>query len=443
MNFYYNGAWRMDWGLGNPNKTATLIALLMIAIWAIPLTWKKGFWPTLVVFTGLAWCLVETYSRGGMVAFLAGMAVLLAWIPRPWPKRRWISLMTSFWILCGFVLWAKAQSRYGQGLFSEDQSIGNRLIIWKHVPEMMVAAPGGWGFGKGGESYTQWFQPFNQSVHYFNLVNSHFTWMVEGGWLVSVLYIFTWLMVLFLCWPSRQSRLKSLPLAIWVALGVGAFFSHVQESIWLWIIPFLTLGYVIYERSKNHRWPSVHSVVFSGAVSMVIVLLFIAKGLAGTSLSIAANKGEVTIGKGSSHTLIFVDRQVMGSFYGHTLRKFLATNPDQLSRSTFILLESPRDLKNLAVNRVIVSGQLMQEQKVVGNLNPGEQIVIVNPSCSPDEVKLNKALLEKTLVYFGEYSQAPSRNSWSSWPGIKTFQIDGAGDFVPSWPQMLLMLHKT
>jgi hypothetical protein len=32
---FFNGVWRMDWGLGNPNKTAAVIALLMIAVWAL------------------------------------------------------------------------------------------------------------------------------------------------------------------------------------------------------------------------------------------------------------------------------------------------------------------------------------------------------------------------------------------------------------------------
>ena len=109
MNFYYNGVWRMDWGLGNPNKTATLIACLMIAVWAIALLWKHGFWPALVLFTALAWCLVETYSRGGLVALLTGMAILLASIPRPWPRSRWIAIVAALWVVGAFVLYAKAQ----------------------------------------------------------------------------------------------------------------------------------------------------------------------------------------------------------------------------------------------------------------------------------------------------------------------------------------------
>ena len=443
MNFYYNGIWRMDWGLGNPNKTAALIACLMIAIWAIPLIWKRGFWPVLVVFTALAWCLVQTYSRGGMIAFVAGMGVLLLWIPRPWPKARWIAVVVSLWILGGFVLYAKAQTRYGQGLFTEDQSISNRLVIWRHVPEMMAAAPWGWGLGKAGDSYTQWFQPPNQSLNYLNLVNSHFTSMVEGGWLASVIYVFAWLAVLLLCWPLQQARLEALPLAIWVAFGVGACFSHIEESIWLWIFPLLALGYVAYERFRVRQWPRLSSFTLSGAAAVGLVAILILIGLTTSSLPLTFAHGVVTIGKVPTKTLIFVDRQVMGSFYGHTFRKFLVKDPNQLSHSSFILVESSRDLPSSSIARFVVSGRFTQDDTVVSQFDQGAQIILINPSCSPEEARMNDSLIGKTFVYFGEYSQAPCRSSWSGYPGINPLQIDGAGDFVPSWPQAILPPHKT
>jgi hypothetical protein len=66
MDFYYHGAWRMDWGFQNPNKTAVFIACLMLALWLAACVWRRGFWLALPAFTGLGYCLVHTYSRGGM-----------------------------------------------------------------------------------------------------------------------------------------------------------------------------------------------------------------------------------------------------------------------------------------------------------------------------------------------------------------------------------------
>ena len=443
MDFYYNGAWRMDWGLGNPNKTATLIACLMIAVWTMALVWERGFWPALVLFTALAWCLIQTYSRGGMASLLAGIAVLLFWIPRPWPKARMVGVVASLWLLGGFVLFAKAQARYGQGLFAEDQSSHNRLVIWKHAPEMMMSAPWGWGWGKAGDSYTQWFQPFDQSQSYLNLINSHLNFMVEAGWLASVLYLFAWLAIFFLCRPASHFRFKAIPLAIWVTFGVGGCFSHVEESIWPWILPMGALGYVARERIRVREWPSSSGFIFCGAVSAGIVALLIGTGGVTASQSIAYSRGVVTVGKGAANTVIFVDRRVMGALYGHTFRKFVVVNHGKLSEDSYCFVESSRDLPSFSITRAIVSGRLAGESDIISKLAHGTQVILVNPACSPDDAKWDGSLTEMTTVYFGEYAQAPSRSSWLDIPGIKARRIDGASDFVPSWPQAILTAPKT
>ncbi len=442
MDFYYNGIWRMDWGLGNPNKTATLIACLMIAVWSIALVWDKGFWPALVLFTGLAWCLIQTYSRGGMVALFAGIAVLLFWIPRPWPRARLLGVVAALWLLGGFVLFAKAQTRYGQGLFAEDQSIHHRLVIWKYAPQMMAAAPWGWGLGKAGDAYTQWFQPFDESQNYLNLVNSHFNFMVEAGWFASAVYLFAWLAIFLLCRPSPHFRWKAIPLAIWVAFGVGACFSHVEESIWLWILPVGALLCVIWERVRVCEWPSVSSLVLSGAFSVGAVVMLVAVGAVTASQPITCSRGWVTVGKGPMKTVIFVDRHVMGSLYGHTFRKFVAVNHDNLFDGSYCFVESSRDLPPFSTTCAVVSGRFAGKRDIIFKLAPGTQMILVNPVCSPDEAMWDRNLTEKTTVYFGEYFQAPARALWSNVPGIRSRQIEGASDFVPSWPEVILSTSK-
>jgi hypothetical protein len=443
MDFYYHDAWRMDWGLGNPNKTATLIACLMIAVWSLALIWKRGFWLALLVSTALAWCLVQTYSRGGMVAFLAGIAVLLHWLPRPWPKARGLGVVTSLWLLGAFVLLARAQMRYGQGLFPEDQSVGNRLEIWKHVPEMMVAAPRGWGFGEAGDAYTQWFQPFSQSQSYLNLVNSHFNFMVEAGWIASAFYLFAWFAIFLLCWPLEQSWLKAIPLALWVTFGVAACFSHVEESIWLWIFPVFALVYVVWERFRVGEWPSSLGFIFSGAISMALVAALIGVGVITTSLPIKWTHDLVIVGKGKAGTVVFVDRKVMGSLYGHSFRKFLARNLEAISQGSYCFVESSDHLAPASATLVVVSGRFAGEDKIDPQVDRCSQIIFVNPMSSPDDTGLNHNLIERATVYFGEYCEARSRSSWTNIPHLKALQIEGAGDFIPSWPQAILNSPKS
>lgn len=141
MDIYFHGFWRMDWGLGNPNKTAALIATLMIAVWALAYIRKWGFWIALGLFTGLGICLIHTFSRGGMVALGAGLLPLLWQAPRPWPWKQIAATAAAVWIMTGVSVFLQADNRYLQGLIKEDRSITHRLEIWEKTPRMMVDAP--------------------------------------------------------------------------------------------------------------------------------------------------------------------------------------------------------------------------------------------------------------------------------------------------------------
>lgn len=41
-DLHFHGIWRMDWGLGNPNKTGALIAILMVAVWMLTLLRREA-----------------------------------------------------------------------------------------------------------------------------------------------------------------------------------------------------------------------------------------------------------------------------------------------------------------------------------------------------------------------------------------------------------------
>ena len=151
-DIFFNGIWRMDWGLGNPNKTAALIAELMVAVWLLAYARKWGFWVTLGFFVVLGGCLIHTFSRGGLLAAFAGLITLIAFIPRPWPLPRIMTIGVSGLAILAFAIYLNAHERYGQGVIEEDRSIINRAELWRATPAMMVAAPGGWGIGNSGKA---------------------------------------------------------------------------------------------------------------------------------------------------------------------------------------------------------------------------------------------------------------------------------------------------
>ncbi len=275
---FFNGIWRMDWGLGNPNKTAALIAILMVAVWGLAYLRRWGFWLALVMFSGLGICLVHTFSRGGIVAAFFGLFPLVLVVWRPWPWSRIIGIVVSIWIIVAALIFLQAHKRYGQGVATEDRSISNRFEIWKAAPTMMADAPGGWGMGQSGRAYMNWYQPLDNNESYRTLVNSHLTWLVELGWIGRFLYLTGWFAVFVLCFPSAQARWMAVPFGIWVAFFVGAFFSSVAESICLWVVPVLALTAVLVWRIRHRVWLGAKSWLLPPLAAAACLSLVVASG---------------------------------------------------------------------------------------------------------------------------------------------------------------------
>ena len=375
--------------------------------------------------------------RGGMLALFAGVAVLLAWAPHPWPRARAIAAMAAIWITALFVIQAKAELRYGQGFFSDDPSINSRFAVWRRFSEMLAAAPWGWGWGRAGDAYTQWYQPVDQSINYLNLLNSHLSWMAEGGWGFSLFYMGGWFAVMLLCWPQRQVAMKGVPLAIWTAFGVGGFFSQVEDSVWLWAMPLLFLGLVICARAKRKNWPAWRSLAVGGLVSAWVIAGVIGVGCVTATLPIEVENSTVMIGRGSDKTLIYIDRGVMGKLYGHSLRRFLSGNVANLAGKTYLVTETSRYRGPADASQIIISGRMAQSVQIPSDLQQQGQLTLINPACFPEEMRWNLPGTTKVRVYFGEYAQNSSRSSWETCAGVRYLMIGGAGDFVPAWPGVI------
>ena len=302
--FFYEGVQRLDF-LGNPNKTAALIAMAMVAVWALPFVFRRGgFWVALCLFIPLGICLMHTFSRGGVVAALSGLGVMLACycngvrlaaarrascrergprrigelhdsefqrtgeaedvqrtcasckstlgVRRRDARRYFIAVSLAALVISFSAVFLQAHQRFTQG--TEDHSIRNRLVIWKEASAMMRDAPSGWGFGNSGKAFMEWYQPLDSLETYRTLVNSHLTWLVEMGWMGRFLYVSAWLLVLMLCLPMRnKAPWMSVCLGIWIAFFMAAIFSSVAECVWLWVLPVCALIAAIVARIKEFR----------------------------------------------------------------------------------------------------------------------------------------------------------------------------------------------
>lgn len=432
-DFFFNDIWRMDWGLGNPNKTAVLIAELMLVVWAFAFIRKYGYWIALVLFTGLGVCLFHTFSRGGLVALLVGLVWLAIFAPHPWPKRKWIAGRIVVLILCSTAVYLKSYQRYTQGFITEDRSITNRIAIWSTVPAMMFDAPYGWGIGNAGTAFMGWYQDIHRGEEYRTLVNSHLTWLVEMGWIGRFFYLFGWGAVLLLCFPSFERYWQSIPFGIWWCFGTGAFFSSVAESIWLWPIPVAAFAVTLFDRIRRKQFPRLSDwlLVCGGT----ILLLLAAAVSGGSGSGIHVEKGRVIVGRTTPETWLVIDEVVVGCYgYGRALRDYYATaNTHSSIGLTHRLAELPENLSGITL---VIAGQPADFspttlQKVSAQAS---RTILLAPRYSP--TGLENIPKDKISIIFGGLSVSPERLEWSKHYNIKL--ISGTADYFPDWPQLIL-----
>jgi hypothetical protein len=335
MDTYFKGVWRMDWGMGNPNKTAVLVAMLMIGIWSIVYFRNDFFWAVLLLFAGLSICLVHTFSRGGILAACMGFVTVIAHAPRPWPQWRTLGVLVAIGIVVATFLDLNAEQRFTQGIVTEDRSISNRIELWKSAPRMIMDAPNGWGLGNAGQAYIEWYQPLGHRETYRTLVNSHLTWLVEFGWPLRILYLLGWTGIFAVCWPVADVRWTAVPFGIWVTFAIGAFFSSVAEAPCLWILPGISFLPVIFYRFKCGG-ASIYRCLAAPVATVVGigVLSIIAENTGG--LPLRCENGVVIVGHGVPMVRVVTSATVFGRYPGRRLREYWLALPPERRRTIAI-----------------------------------------------------------------------------------------------------------
>lgn len=430
---FFQGFWRMDWGLGNPNKTAALIATLIVAVWSLAYVRNWLFWVSLVLFSVLGICLVHTFSRGGMVAAFCGLIPLLVFcLRRPLPMMRIVGVVAAVWVIIGAAIYLQAHERYGQGVVQEDRSISNRFALWKAAPTMMVDAPGGWGFGESGNAYTDWYQPLDRNESYRTLVNSHLTWLVEFGWIGRFLYFFGWLAVFLICLPTREARWLAVPFGIWISLFTGACFSSVAESLWLWIVPAIAFVWVIVWRIRHRTWPRTKLLLLPPSLAAAVLICL---ALLAPHSPIRKSGNVIVIGKGVPRLWIVADEVVLGKSFPRPLRANLTKNP----HVSCAIVESIEDLPDNVASALILSGKLESKNpmEIEKKLRSVKSLTLINPSFTPAEFPIPKDVDMRIAI--GEFSQVASASDWSNVAKVET--LVGTSDFVPNWPDVFLRHH--
>ena len=193
--FTFNGFVRWQLWFDNPNKTAVLFAeLAIVGVSLLVRRRSKLCFIGFLVLLASTYSLLRTFSRGGLVSLIVGCSIMYLGIPQRCGKL----YLRLTWCLsfCVFIAMVSIgigfSGRITQGLSGDDKSVGNRLELWSQVPRMIHDAPLGWGWGRSGEAYMQWYQPLERHERYRTLVNSHLTLLVELGVVGGIAWVLCW-----------------------------------------------------------------------------------------------------------------------------------------------------------------------------------------------------------------------------------------------------------
>ena len=447
---FYQGIPRWDFGLDNPNKAAAILACLLVVLLGLSLKsvktgqtcfdtfrrWCRWCCGVFAAAVGLA--LVHTFSRGGLVAFFVGVFILLAGSWKGTNRiRRWLPLLLVTFIMIETAVWMGFAGRMANSFPTDDASVGNRLMIWRSVPAMIVDAPCGWGCGNAGDAYMGWYQPLDRHERYRTLVNSHFTWLVERGWTGRLCYVIGFALLFALGLVRLKARGDPIPLAVWACFATAAFFSSVAEEWYTWVIPAALavplLRTFSFNATMRTRCVSVAASLFSGSLLLGTVAMIGYSYRPADVLPLRKlSDGRLVVGEGEPVAWAVCDPATMGGpAFGRLLRGFAQTSEGR--GKTYGLVDDLAAVPD-DVHHLVLCGRAADfDANALARFPTLTDVRVLAPSTREhtDKWLAARAKLPCIRVICGEFSEACPEEDVAGLSAVL-----GAQDYLPDWPRL-------
>ena len=423
--FRGGGLVRLQLGFDNPNKAAVLLGSLALVLTVAAFRLKRrGARVAGGVVSALCWGgLLLTFSRGALVAFGVGLLLVLPAIVRRSAGRRiWLVLLMGMTLaLAAFAC---------RGRFLSDASVGNRLEIWRAVPQMVAdAVLTGWGLGNAGDAYMGWYQPLRSHERYRTLVSSHLTWLVELGLYGRMAYCAGWLLALGIgLWRWRKKG-DPLAFALWLSFGIAALFSSVAESPVLWIVPVAVAIPAVVDFVRNFGRRDCQGLLAVALVWGVLLSLgLIWAGKDTGSVRVSPKNDTVFFGKGRPSIWIVRDLSVMGGgAYGRALRLYAQQATNVTCGIAAKLSDVPSD-----VRRLVLCGTASDVgTERLADFDALKEIRVLSPRSPARWLSATSSV--PIRVFCGEFDvRCPSADH------SRLQVVDGNGAYLTHWPEQAL-----
>lgn len=431
---------RLRLWFSQPNQGGAFFATLFSLALVLVVCAQSVLWRVLGGALSLLWLggILLTQSRGSLVAaFVAACLVtachfhargLLTW------KRLvliLVSLSFAGALACG--AFALASNR---GAADYRQSNEYRALLWKTFPRIMCDAPWGWGWGRVGAAYTNWYSSPDDWTYRRNLVNDHFTALAALGWLGGGLYLFGWIVgllgLLRLAWRGGTP----VPLAAWSVMAVTSFFNVILSARTILWIPIACLLPLLFER----RWRNLRFWILPTVTGLVctcgfLLAVYCVGNAFERSLVISRRGGAVLLGGENPRTWLVVDTDVQGSVFmpREEIREPFESNEDLPSIGVVNDLDA---LEGNKVRRLVLSGRHCAEflrRHAADGFRRGipSEIVFLSPGFSAAAIPPELHARARVRVVMGEFAARyyPDMANPPDWATV----VKGAEVYMPGW----------
>lgn len=279
--YYFKDRARLDLGMESPNYAAAVAAVAVVSIWVVILYRRPTHWTEVISWAALISALSVlhlTFSRGGAIACLAGViycTLLIIYKHRELVYENCARLVLFIGVFALLAFTTGFVSRVAPGYISADRSISNRITLWKGAVCALRDAPStGWGYGKSGWAYTQFYQSPNEYFRYATPVNGVLTIGVEFGWTVLCLLVGVVVTTLLSFW-SKSRDLSAVSLALQgatVVLFAANFFSTLGLSPTIWVLYCVCAFFCIKETWVALVYRQKRLAICAGAISGPLML---------------------------------------------------------------------------------------------------------------------------------------------------------------------------
>lgn len=426
---------------GTGNLAGAFLATVLLAGLALVLEVRRRPWRVAGVLIALL-SLVGvflTQSRGALMATLVSAAIVeICWMHgRGLLTRKRLFIAGLVTILLGAVIVTLFVVILPRGIMSYVRSDGLRWEMLRGFPRMMCDAPWGWGFGKCGAAYADWYNSPAEWRYQACLFSDHLSVMADCGWIGGGLYLLVVLAGLFglmrLAWIGGPTA----PLGIWCALSVAACWNPVFAARTILWLPLASLVFLVRDRRwmRGRFWlkPLLASALCSTAVLLAIRVI----GGTVSCVPQISRQGQAVLVNGDKPWIWLVaDHDVLGSTFmpKEEIRWFYWANP----RAPAVgIVPDLDDLGRTGVRRLVLSGRHCGEflrrfrDRVPGLAVPPE-IVFLSPGFAAPEIPRQLHERSQITVVLGEFA-ARYDSGFGSDPLVTTVIVNGAELYIPGW----------